>query len=302
MCITLFRRVNMDFSILAPAKINLFLDITGRRKNGYHDIKSIMQSIDLCDVLTFCESDTFSLSCTDKDLACDKTNLVWRAADAFFEAAKINKKNVKITIEKNIPMAAGLAGGSADCAAALVGLNKFYGSPLTEDALLSLGAALGADVPFCIKVGTYITEGIGDVLTKAPSMPDCTLVVAKDLSDGVSTPAAYKALDTKYNNFTSRMPNEKGYRSIISALDANSPKRCASALYNIFEDVILPEHESVSKIKKAMTDGGALASLMSGSGPSVFGIFDDKEKADTICKLLKQTGIFAAVCRPTEKR
>ncbi len=291
----------MKFSVRAPAKINLFLDITGRRENGYHDIKSIMQSVDLCDVLSFETSDSFSLSCTDKTLACDNTNLVWRASDAFFEKTGIENKNVAITIEKNIPMAAGLAGGSADCAAALVGLNRYYSFPLSENELCDIGATLGADVPFCIKVGTYITEGIGEIMTEAPPLPDCILVVAKDPYDGVSTPAAYKALDELYTGFENRAPHA-GFERVYTALEKRDIKAVADSLYNIFEDVILPSHPSVTKIKQAMTGGGALTAIMSGSGPSVFGIFDDIKKANETASKLKQLGVFAAVCRPIEKR
>ena len=292
----------MSLKVIAPAKINLFLDIKGRRENGYHDIKSIMQSVDLCDLLSFDEADEFSLSCSDKALACDNSNLVRRAADAFFDATRIEKRNVAITLEKNIPMAAGLAGGSSDAAATLVGLNALYGAPLTEDRLCEIGASLGADVPFCVKVGTYLTEGIGEIMTKVPSMPECLIVVAKDLTDGVSTPAAYKALDEMYGYFVSREPNEEGYRKLYTALSDGDIHTLCSSLYNIFEDVILKEHESVSKFKKTMISCGALASLMSGSGPSVFGIFDDEENANKAANKLKQNGIFATVCRPIEKR
>ena len=291
----------MKLTVKAPAKINLFLDITARRENGYHDIKSIMQSVSLFDILTFEENDVFSLSCTDTSLPCDNTNLVWRAADAFFDTADGKERNIKITIEKNIPMAAGLAGGSADCAATLAGLNELYGSQLTDNELCDIGAKLGADVPFCIKCGTYVTEGIGEVMTKAPAMPGCILVVAKDPLDGVSTPAAYKALDELYGNFKKRSPYS-GFESIYSALEKNDIRAIADSLYNIFEDVILPSHPSVTKIKQTMANAGALTAIMSGSGPSVFGIFDSEEKAKKACEKLKKDGIFAAVCYPIEKR
>ena len=133
-------------------------------------------------------------------------------------------------------------------------------------------------------------------------MPECIIVVAKDLSDGVSTPAAYGALDSMYGNFTAREPNENGYKKLCRALNCGDITAVSSSFYNIFEDVILPAHESVSKIKETMISFGALASLMSGSGPSVFGIFDDKEKANKVADKLNGDGIFAAVCHPIEKR
>ena len=291
----------MELKVKAAAKINLFLDVTGREKNGYHSIKSVMQSVSLFDVLTFSWSDGFSLSCTDPSLVCDDTNLVWRAADVFFDSCGIAARNVGIAIEKNIPMAAGLAGGSADCAAALVGLNAIYGSPKSKKELCELGAALGADVPFCIMCGTYVTEGIGEMLTKCPPMPDCPIVVAKDPLDAVSTPAAYKALDLLYGGFPA--PEQHGdFEKMMRALGRGKAKECASALFNVFEEVVIPEHGSVSKIKAVMTDGGALASLMSGSGPSVFGIFENEKNARAVCVKLKNDGVFAAVCRPTKER
>lgn len=291
----------MELKIKAAAKINLYLDVVGRMENGYHRIKSVMQTVGLFDVLTFKAADSFSLSCTDASLPCDESNLVWHAADAFFASCGIAEKKVGITIEKNIPMAAGLAGGSADCAAALVGLNNMFGSPKSQKELCDIGTALGADVPFCIMCGTYLTEGIGDILTKCPPMPDCALVVAKDPLDAVSTPAAYKALDAKYGGFALLSPHGDLDRMIL-ALERCNIKKCASALYNIFEDAVTPEHESVSKIKRTMLSGGALASLMSGSGPSVFGIFEDEEKAKQVCEKLKSDGIFAAVCKPVNNR
>ena len=207
----------MNITLSAPAKINLFLDVTGRRPDGYHTITGVMQAVSLCDTVTVEVTEptgmyvcslgahtagaaSITLTCTNPDRPTDSRNLAWRAAEKFFAATGRGCKKLAIHIEKNIPAAAGMAGGSTDAAAVLVALNQLFDLPLTTEALCEAGLTLGADIPFCIKGKAHITEGVGEILTPITPMPECELVVACG-GEGVSTPAAYKALDTLYGNF-----------------------------------------------------------------------------------------------------
>mgnify|MGYP002572009307 CR=1 FL=1 len=193
----------MKITLPAPAKINLYLDVLGKRPDGYHNIKSVMQTVDLCDEITVemltptPGLQSIQISCSEAALPCDARNLAHRAAVAFFNGCNIYDFTCRIDIQKNIPMAAGLAGGSTDAAAVLRGLNALSGHPLDTDALCSLGAAIGADVPFCIRGGTLYTEQIGDVMVPCYPMPVAYIVIALG-GRGVSTPTAYRMLDDRY--------------------------------------------------------------------------------------------------------
>lgn len=284
----------------AYAKINLYLDVTGICDNGYHNIKSIMQTVSLCDTVTVetvdytaneCE---ITLTCSEPAVPTGEKNIAYKAALAFFREADITSSKCKIHIEKRIPMEAGLAGGSTDAAAVLRLLNELYGTPFDTEKLCSIGAKLGADVPFCIRGGTFLCEGIGEVLTKMPSMPECHIVVARG-GEGVSTPMAYGLVDEKWNrDFTNSGGDFEALSASLSNGDING---ITDAMYNIFEDVILPSHSVASKLKEIMLDCGAVGAMMSGSGPSVFGIFDSAESAE---KASAMAGEIAKefVCRP----
>ena len=266
----------------AYAKINLYLDVTGIRDNGYHNIKSIMQTVSLHDVVSVesKDSDTANifLTCSEPAVPTGEKNIAYRAAIAFFSEAGITSFDCRIHIDKHIPMEAGLAGGSTDAAAVLRLLNKIYSSPFDTEKLCAIGAALGADVPFCIMGGTCLCEGIGEILTKMPDMPDCYIAVARG-GEGISTPVAYGLVDEKWNrDFSCSGGNLGNLEGFLQHKDIDG---IANSMYNIFEDVILSSHEVASKLKDIMLDCGAMGTMMSGSGPSVFGIFDSEQKAKT---------------------
>lgn len=307
----------MKIILSAPAKINLFLDITARRADGYHEIAGVMQAISLCDTVTIevneptgkylCSTGThatgaesITLTCTNPDLPTDGRNLAWRAAEAFFAASGRGCKDLFIHIEKNIPAAAGMAGGSANAAAVLVGLNTLFDSPLTTEALCEVGLKMGADVPFCIRGGAHITEGIGEVLTPITPMPACDLVVACG-GEGVSTPAAYKALDTLYGGFDSAVyaPRKEELTALKAALWQGDLSALSGAMFNLFESVVLPERPVARQIKEILLAEGALTAMMSGSGPSVFGVFSKGDGAAQRAQAaLAAQGIPAWVCEP----
>lgn len=266
----------------AYAKINLHLDVTGKRDDGYHSIRSIMQTVSLHDTVTVERLDPkngenkIRLTCSDSSLPCDAGNLAYRAATTFFGAADIREYSVDIHVEKRIPTEAGLAGGSSDAAAVLRGLNSLFGDPFTARRLCDIGGSLGADVPFCIIGGTCLCEGIGEVMSPLPPMPDCSIVIAR-AGKGVSTPTAYRLMDSACDNvFT---PNDSDYDKLYSSLLRGDLSGISASTYNIFESVILPEHSEARLLRKLMLRHGALGAMMSGSGPSVFGIFDNKQKA-----------------------
>ncbi len=288
----------------AYAKINLFLDIVGRRENGYHDLVSIMQTVSLHDrvTLSFTPQATreILLSATGNDqMPTDSKNLAWRAADLLLDAAGFEGR-VEIHIEKAIPMAAGLAGGSADCAAVLRGLNKLLGEPLTTEALCALGAKLGADVPFCIVGGMAYITGIGDGIEAVSSMQECPMVVAC-MGEGVSTVWAYGKLDEKYNFFTPGKEEPKAARELIGLLSAGDFKGAGAQFYNIFEHVVPAVQPCVTPLKQLMTEQGAIRAMMSGSGPSVFGIFKNEADAARAASMARALGAVAFVCRPVGK-
>ncbi|MBE6675715.1 MAG: 4-(cytidine 5'-diphospho)-2-C-methyl-D-erythritol kinase [Ruminococcaceae bacterium] len=281
----------------AYAKINLYLDVTARRTDGYHDIVSIMQTVDL--------HDTVSVRCTDGQrcitlrcgagLPCDERNLAYKAALAYF--ANDPPCGIEIDIEKRIPMQAGLAGGSADCAAVLRGLNLQF-AKYTEQELLALGAGLGADVPFCLVGKTQITRGIGEVLQPCYPMPDCFLVIARG-GEGISTPWAYRALDQAYGDFAAQKEqSEQRLARILDAMQKNDLGGICDAMYNVFESVVLHVHEVARALGQDMLAGGAIGAMMSGSGPSIVGIFDREDKALDTCKRICEKGIAAFVCKP----
>ncbi len=307
----------MEMTINAYAKINLFLDMTGRRADGYHTISGVMQAVSLCDCVTvsieeptgmhLCPmgprpgaAEEIRLTCSNPDLPTDAKNLAWRAAEAFFAATGRGCRRLLIHIDKHIPAAAGMAGGSTDAAAVLVALNRLFDHPLTDAALCDAGVKLGADVPFCIMGGTQKTEGIGEMLTPLAPLPDCDILVAC-AGEGVSTPAAYRALDALYGNFAPEAysPRRAELEAQIKALAAGDIGGVCDNAFNIFESVILPQHPTATFIKETMQRHGAVLSMMSGSGPSVFGIFKSSSPALAAAEAaLADAGIPAWVCRP----
>ena len=290
----------MKTTVLAHAKINLFLDITGRRPDGYHTITGVMQAISLHDEVTVeitegCSGIT--LTCSDPTLPSDEKNLGWRAARAFLDETG-PELAVNIHIEKHIPAAAGMAGGSTDAAAVLRALNTLCNAPLTEDALRRVGLSLGADVPFCLAGGTHLTEGVGEVLTPVSPLPDCDIVVAC-AGEGVSTPAAYKSLDEMYGHFdgsvyTPRYAHLDALRTALTDADLDG---VAQNAYNIFESAVLPVRPVAQSIRDTLEAHGACLAMMSGSGPSVFGLFR-RGNASAALDALRSMGIPTWLCRP----
>ena len=286
----------------AYAKINLHLDVASRAENGYHEVRTVMQSVSLCDLVTveLCKESGINLTCDVPELPTDRRNIAYRAAELFLEHTGI-AGGVNIDIAKRIPMAAGLAGGSTDAAAVLYALNLLCDKPLCDDELLVLGARLGADVPFCIPCGTKYADGFGDKLHSFFPMPDCYFVVAC-AGEGVSTPWAYSALDAKYQDFRGDAYTPRSIAPLGESMKKGSITDVSQNIYNIFESVISSERPMVNEIKSTLLDNGALNAMMSGSGPSVFGIFKTKELTDAALEALLKKGICGFVCEPTSER
>lgn len=281
------------------AKINLHLDVTGIMPNGFHSVNNVMQSVSLCDTVTMVLRDDgeYTLTCNVEGVPTDSSNLAIKAALAY-ERATGRRIGADITIDKRIPMAAGLAGGSADAAAVLRGINELCGSPLSVDELCGIGSALGADVPFCIVGGSCFADGKGDALHPFPTMPDCSLVVACG-GEGVSTPMAYGMLDSLYNKFATEADYKpRELDTLRNAVESKDVYAIARATYNIFEAPILSVRPVAAAIKQAMLDSGAIGAMMSGSGPSVFGIFKNDEDAATACDKIRSLGVVPHMCRP----
>ena len=264
----------------ACAKVNLFLDVVARRDDGFHDIKSVMHSVSLSDYLTISAeaSDETSVILTTniEGLSVGEDNLICRAARSYLTRFGINAR-VNIALEKHIPIGAGLGGGSTDAAATLRGLRRIFGLG-SDDELLTICESLGSDVPFCFIGGTAVCTGRGERMEKCES-PDYHFVIAIG-EERISTPKAYAALDKKYMNFTH---------------DGYTPREDVSKLYNIFESVT--DIDDVRNIKEIMIKNGAEAVLMSGSGPSVFGIFESEDQAKLACDALKSASYTAFVAR-----
>ena len=254
------------------AKINLTLDVKSKLDNGYHEVEMIMQTLSLFDLITLekAKADIF-ISTNLKYLPNNEKNIAYKAAKAFFETCGIND-GVKINIQKNIPVSAGLAGGSGNAAAVLCALNMIYNFPLDDSQLLKLGATLGADIPYCMQGGTKLSTGIGDILTPISPVPKMIILLVKPPIN-VSTAAIYQKIDSQI--ITNRPETNK----MISAIENKDIAAISHNLCNTMEVVTEQMHPIISGIKKKMILNGALGALMSGSGPTVFGIFDDFGKA-----------------------
>lgn len=266
----------------APAKINLSLDVRDKLPNGYHRLTMIMQTIGLCDTVELALPDEgashppagpdIRLTCNggEPDMPTDQRNLAWQAAAAFFD--RVPGPGVHIRLTKRIPAAAGLAGGSADAAAVLRGLNQLTRHPLTRDGLARIGVGLGADIPFCLHGGTCLAEGIGELLTPLPSFAGHWLVLVKP-SFSVSTPWVFKHLDLE--NLGERPPMDQ----LLQAVQRGDVAQIASDMRNVLESVTEPAHPEIAEIRRRLLSLGAIGSRMSGSGPSVFGLFLSEEEA-----------------------
>ncbi|MBQ3432295.1 MAG: 4-(cytidine 5'-diphospho)-2-C-methyl-D-erythritol kinase [Clostridia bacterium] len=275
--------------VKACAKINLMLDILGKLDNGYHELYMLMQSVSLCDVVEVETAKDIRISCTAPHIPTDRSNIAYRAAEAFFESTGI-QGGARIYIQKNIPSQAGLAGGSADGAAVIVALDALYGTDMHYYELCDIGSKVGADVPFCIVGKTRICRGIGDKMELIRPIEDCSIVIVKPHKD-VSTAEAYAEYDKVGWR---RKPDQKG---IVRAIKFSDLKETARLCENVFEQFI--EVGERPAIKAVMRKHGALGSCMSGSGPSIFGIFDDAQKAAAAAEELKQDFEETFLCEPT---
>lgn len=287
--------VNAVLTLSANAKINLTLDILGIRDDGYHEVAMVMQEISLHDTLTMKKnSQGISLDIViegqEGTLPADETNLCWKAAALVQEEYSLSD-GVEIHLIKRIPMAAGLAGGSADAAAVLKGMNYLFQLKMTEERLCELGARLGSDIPFCIMGGTMLATGRGEKLTRLPKFPKTNVVLAKP-AVGVSTAWAYKTYDAGYDG-----PHPDN-QAMLSAIEAGDADGAAGLLCNVLEGVTMAKHDVIAAYKKIMLDNGAMASMMSGSGPTVFGLVKEKEKAWQIADAVRrhddEAGVFVA--------
>ncbi len=273
----------------AHAKINLTLDILGQRDDGFHEVAMVMQSIGLHDTLTLKPRDDgdITLSIDVPGLAADASNLAWRAAEAVRQAAGL-QQGVDIQLTKRIPIAAGLAGGSTDAAAVLVGMNRLFQLGMPTARLCELGAALGSDIPFCIQGGTMLATGRGEVLRRLPDLPSLYVVLAKP-PVGVSTAWAYQHYDAEG---AAAHPDNAAVEQALQRQDASLVTKL---LCNVLESVTIKKYTVISAYKQLMLDKGALASMMSGSGPTVFGLTDTEERAREIAAYLRQQAPEAAV-------
>lgn len=254
----------------ALGKINLGLDVLGRRPNGYHDVRMVMQTVYLYDQILLEKTDKEGISLKTNlfYLPVNENNLAYRAAKMLIDEFTI-KEGVHISLEKHIPVAAGMAGGSSNAAAVLYGMNRLFQLGLTDQELMERGVKLGADVPYCIMRGTVLAEGIGEELTPLPVMPKCHVLLAKP-PISVSTQKVYEKLDAQE---VTEHPDIDG---ILLGLQTGDLKKITSSMGNVLENVTITEYPQIERIKDVMKEEGALNAMMSGSGPTVFGIYDDK--------------------------
>ena len=284
-------------TLAAPAKLNLTLDILGTRPDGYHEMEMVMQSVSLCDEVRLRLGFPGGIRAESglRYLPNDRSNLAVAAALAFRRATGQNWQDLRISLTKRIPVCAGTAGGSSDAAAVLRGLNALTGAGLSPQELARLGAEVGSDVPYCVRGGTALAEGRGEVLTTLPALPDCHVVLCKP-AFSVPTPELFARLD---GCRIRRRPDTAG---LLAALAAGDLAGVARRMYNVFEDV-LPERRGaeVQRIKNALVQQGALGASMSGTGSTVFGLFDREEAARRAYELLQESYRDTFLARSLEK-
>lgn len=282
----------------AMAKINLGLDVVKKRDDGYHEVRMIMQTIKMYDQIDMTKSEEpgIRIKTNLPYLPCNENNLVYKAAKLLMDEFHITK-GLDIRLKKFIPVAAGMAGGSSDAAAVMVGVNRMFRLNLTMDELAKRGVAIGADVPYCIIRGTALAEGIGEVLTPLPQMPPCYILIAKP-GINVSTKNVYKSLRVD------EIENHPEIDGMIEAIRTGSLLGVTARMANVLEDVTIGDYPVISTIKQHMIEHGALNAMMSGSGPTVFGIFDDRRKAEQAYSELKSTNLAKQIflTKPFERR
>lgn len=269
----------------ALGKVNLGLDILGKKENGYHEVRMVMQTVYLYDrvILEKTRTPGITIETNLKFLPVNENNIAYKAADLIRKEFGISE-GIKIILDKHIPVAAGMAGGSANAAAVLFGMNRMYGLGLSEEELKIRGVGLGADVPYCIMRGTVLAEGIGEKLTPLPPIPKCYVLIAKPPLSA-STEAVYEKYDALEEI---SHPDIDG---IIRGLVRADIRQAAASMGNVLEQVMLKEYPIIGRIKQTMLDFGAMGALMSGSGPTVFGLFDSRSAAKAAAKKIKSRGL-----------
>lgn len=271
-----------EISLKALAKINLGLDVVRRREDGYHEVRMIMQTINMYDKLELRKTaeDSITVETNVNFLPTNENNLVYKAADLLKKEFGI-KQGIHIKLSKFIPVAAGMAGGSSDAAAVLYGMNKIFELGLTKKQLMERGVKLGADIPYCIMRGTALAEGIGEVLTPLKPVPQCHVLIAKP-GISVSTKFVYENL---HANELEHHPDIDG---MMASIEENDLYGLASKMENVLETVTIKEYPVIEEIKDSMKSNGAINAMMSGSGPTVFGLFDDKDSAKKAMTCLQE--------------
>ncbi len=279
-----------SLDLKALGKINLGLDVLGRRDDGYHDVRMVMQTVYLHDRIRIKKIRTpkIILKTNLYYLPVNENNLAYRAAQLLKEEFQI-PEGIFLSLEKHIPVAAGMAGGSSDAAAVLFGMNRLFGLRLSEKELMERGGKLGADVPYCIMRGTALAEGVGEILTPLKPMPRCYVLLAKPTAY-VSTKMVYEKLDT------CRDLQHPDIDGVLEGIQKRDLYRIAGCMGNILESVTMPERPEVGQIKALMKQNGALNAMMSGSGPTVFGIFEDRLKAKSAECKVRMSGLAQLVC------
>ncbi|MBR3586152.1 MAG: 4-(cytidine 5'-diphospho)-2-C-methyl-D-erythritol kinase [Oscillospiraceae bacterium] len=278
----------------AYAKLNLTLDVTAKRDDGYHDMLMVMQTVSITDsvVLEQTGEKGIHAACNFRYIPTDERNLAVRAAGAFLDTIGEEKNGILIRMDKTIPVGAGMAGGSADAAAVLRGMNRLYGSRMNRRDLEKLGEQIGSDVAFCIAGGTSLARGRGEVLEDLTPMPDCAIVVCKP-GFSISTPELFRKLD---QIGLRTHPDTAG---MLSALESGNLKEISMRMFNVFEEVEDRRMRSETEIKHVLLDYGALGAVMTGTGSAVFGVFSDETAAETCAAHLRSEHKFCRVARPT---
>ena len=285
----------MKWTREAPAKVNLALDILGQRPDGYHDMRMVMQTVSLCDTVTVMEEANGFILRTDGDfIPAGKKTLEQRAAEAFFTAVGRPMPGLSVMLEKRTPAYAGLGGGSADVAALLRILRDVWCPEMPGEELERIGFSVGSDMPFCVRGGTALAEGRGEILTDLPPLPDCTFVLCKP-DFGIPTPELFARV---HGEELRRRPDISG---MMEALEARNLDGVAARLCNVFEEVLPPQYQEVFHIKEGLLEAGALNAVMSGSGPTVFGLFREKEQAARAAEILKRTYRQTFLAEPVKK-
>lgn len=282
-------KIMKDISVKALAKINLGLDVVRKREDGYHEVRMVMQTIHLFDRLEMTRNQTgkITMSTNLPFLPTNENNLVYKAAKLLIDEFQI-KDGIDVKLHKHIPVAAGMAGGSTDAAAVLYGMNRIFGLGLSREELMRRGVKLGADVPYCVMRGTALAEGIGEELTALPPMVKCPVLIAKP-QISVSTKFVYENL--KLNERTVHPDIDK----LVSDIRAKDLHAIAADMGNVLETVTIPNYPVIAQIKEHMTEHGALNSMMSGSGPTVFGLFEDEDVAAAAYAAMRESGLAKQV-------